>query len=204
MITEQQQEQASLYALDALPAGERREFELALRTNAELDEFVGSLQRAADGLALTAPRIQPPKSLRENVLDRIRSSATQSAPKEAASASARRPGFHFHGASDPQGWKELPLRGAWVKLLSLEKERGYAVLLGKLGPGVRYPAHTHFGPEDLYILTGELHLGDRTLGAGDFHHSDAGTAHGVNYSVQGCTLLAVLPVDHELVRFALA
>ena len=32
----------------------------------------------------------------------------------------------------------------------------------------------------------------------------AGTAHGVNYSVEGCTLLAVLPADHELAQFAMA
>ena len=52
--------------------------------------------------------------------------------------------------------------------------------------------------------TGDLHIGDRTLGPGDFHHSDAGTAHDLNYSVEGCTLLAVLPLDHELVQFAIA
>jgi len=204
MITQQQQEQASLYALDALPAGERQEFESALRANVELRELARSLQRAADALACIAPRLAPPQSLREKLLARIRLSATQMISQQADAEAARPPGFHFHAANDPEGWKELPVRGAWVKLLSLEKERGYAVLLGKLGPGVRYPAHTHFGPEDLYILTGDLHLGDRALSAGDFHHSDAGTSHGVNYSKEGCTLMAVLPADHELVKFALA
>jgi anti-sigma factor ChrR (cupin superfamily) len=113
-------------------------------------------------------------------------------------------GFLFHGADDPRGWKELPIRGAFIKLLSIERERGYAVLMGKLEAGVRYPAHKHTGAEELYILTGDLHIGDRTLGPGDFHHSDAGTAHEVNYSVEGCTLLAVLPADHELVQLAMA
>jgi putative transcriptional regulator len=108
------------------------------------------------------------------------------------------------GAKDAEGWKELPVRGAWVKLLSLERQRGYAVLLGRLEPGVRYPAHTHAGAEELLILSGDLRIGDLTLRAGDFHHSDAGTSHGVNYSVEGCTLMAVLPAEHELVKYALA
>jgi len=88
-------------------------------------------------------------------------------------------------------------------LLSLERERGYAVLLGKLDPGVRYPAHTNVGPEDFYILTGDLHIGDRRLNAGDFHHADAGSLHAENYSLEGCTLLSVLTLDDPLVAFAM-
>jgi anti-sigma factor ChrR (cupin superfamily) len=101
-------------------------------------------------------------------------------------------------------WKQLPIPGAWIKLLSAQPDRGYAVLLGKLDPGVRYPAHVNVGPEDFYILTGDLHVGDRAMGPGDFHHADAGSAHQENYSVEGCTLLAVLTMDDPLVSFAMA
>ena len=205
MITDQQQESASLYALGTLPAEERHSFEELLRSNPEVRELVHSLQRATDLLALAVPPCPPRPQLRERLLRRIQESVAAS-PGELAekSPAPRRPGFQFHGADDPTGWKELPLKGAWIKLLSLEADQRYAVVMGKLGPGVRYPAHKHFGAEELYILTGDLHVGDRSLGPGDFHHSDAGTAHDVNYSVEGCTLLAVLPVDHELVRFAMA
>jgi len=205
MITEQQQESASLYALGALPAEERRAFEELLRGSPEVRELVHSLQRATDLMALAVPSCSPPPQLRENLLRRIQGSmAASSGQQPSKSPIKRTAGFRFHGADDPAGWKELPLKGAWIKLLSLEKDERYAVVLGKLGPGVRYPAHKHFGAEELYILTGDLHVGDRALGPGDFHHSDAGTAHEVNYSVEGCTLLAVLPVDHELVQFAMA
>jgi len=205
MITEQQQEAASLYALGARPADERRAFEDVLRANAEMRALVRGLQRAADLMALAVPSSPLPAQLKEKVLKRLAGAAASGAVQQpGASATERRPGFQFHGASDPAGWKELPLPGAWIKLLSFERDRGYAVLLGKLGPGVRYPAHTHFGAEELYILTGDLHIGDRTLGPGDFHHSDAGTSHEDNHSVEGCTLLAVLPLDHELVQFAIA
>jgi anti-sigma factor ChrR (cupin superfamily) len=89
-------------------------------------------------------------------------------------------------------------------VLSLHRDTGYAVLLGKLEPGVAYPAHYHPGPEDIFIITGDLQIGDRTLGPGDFHHADAGTSHPVNHSIHGCQLMAVLPVNHELVQLALA
>jgi anti-sigma factor ChrR (cupin superfamily) len=204
--SEQQQEQASLYVAGALSAEEQRVFESDLRGNADLRELVRGLHRAAAALALAAPRTPLPPALKDKVLARIgkRTAATAPIPEQPLATRPTAPGFLFHGAGDPKGWKELPIRGAWVKLLSMDRGRGYAVLMGKLEAGVRYPAHTHIESEQLYILTGDLHIGDRALGPGDFHHADAGTAHGVNYSVEGCTLLAVLPADHELVQFAMA
>ncbi|PYI89011.1 MAG: hypothetical protein DME26_02230 [Verrucomicrobia bacterium] len=207
MITEQQQEQASLYAAGALTADERGGFEADLRGDAELRRLVRELQRTMDLFtAASTPLTAPPSGLRDKVLQRIEPAASTGATRSAQScvASAIALGFRFLAANDPTGWKQLPVPGAWIKLLSVDRERGYAVLLGKLDAGARYPAHTHEGSEDLYLLTGDLHLGATVLGAGDFHHSDAGTSHGENYSVEGCTLLAVLSTEHALAKFAMA
>lgn len=202
MISEQQQEQASLYALGALDASSSRDFEAELRGDAELREFVRSLQRTSDLLALAVPAAPLPPLLRDRVLKRAAAEGT-GREVEAAPRFSMPEGLRFMQAAGGAGWKELPVRGAWIKLLSLEKERGYAVLLGKLEPGVRYPAHLNAGPEDFYILTGDLVIGDRKLVAGDFHHADAGTEHVENYSVEGCTLLAVLTTDDPLVAYAM-
>ena len=201
MMNELQQEQASLYVLGALPPDERHAFEAALRGDAELREFVRDLQQSASSLAISAPTVPLPPGLREQVLRRI-----DAAEKREVKASVPEVlmGHRFLQGAAKSDWKQLPLPGAYIKLLSLERERGYAVLLGKLDPGVRYPAHTNIGPEDFYILTGDLHIGDRKLSAGDFHHADAGSLHSENYSVEGCTLLAVLTLDDPLVAFAMA
>ena len=203
MITEQQQEQASLYALGALPEAEGRAFEVELRGNGELAELVKSLQWTADLMALGAPAIQPPPALRNKVLQRIDEIAgvkkTDARPPLAALA-----GLNFIEAAAGKDWKPLPIPGTYLKLLSVEKERGYAVLLGKLDAGARYPAHVNEGPEDFFILTGDLVIGERKLVAGDFHHAAAGSQHAENYSIDGCTLLAVLTTDDPLVAFALA
>jgi anti-sigma factor ChrR (cupin superfamily) len=201
MMNEQQQEQASLYVLGALPGDEREAFEAALRGDAELREFVRELQRSATSIAMSAPVVPLPSGLKDKVLRRI-SSAEQL--QVAANAPEVLMGHRFLQGTAKSDWKPLPIPGAYIKLLSLERERGYAVLLGKLDPGVRYPAHTNVGPEDFYILTGDLHIGERKLSAGDFHHADAGSLHGENHSVEGCTLLAVLTLDDPLVAFAVA
>jgi hypothetical protein len=202
MINEQREEQASLYVLGALTGAEQRGFEAELRRDAELRELVQGLRRAAELLALSVPAVAPPPGLRDKVLQRI--DAASATAVAGATAGAPAPGFRFVGASGGEGWKPLPVAGAWTKVLSIDRDRGYVVLLGRLEAGVRYPAHVHAGPEDLYLLTGDLHLGDRLLRPGDFHHSDAGTSHGENFSVEGCTLLAVLSLEHDLAKFAMA
>ena len=195
MITEQQQELATRCALGELNAAEHEEFSGQVRTNPELREFLRSIQLALEGVAVTVLPVAPPADLKQKILTRLRPEAV---PRNTESLTA---GLRFLAGSDT-GWKPLPIPGTYLKLLSLQADRGYAVLLGKLDPGARYPAHTNPGPEDFYILTGDLHVSERVLGPGDFHHADAGSRHGENYSVAGCTLLAVLSTEDPLVHFA--
>ena len=206
MITEHQQEQAGLYALGALPEPEREAFEIELRADDELCDFTRSLMRAADAIALSAPPVKLPDGLKASVLRRIDAEVARSAPAGISRDPMANPalGLSFLMAAETKAWKQLPISGAWIKLLSLERERGYAVLLGKLDPGTRYPAHMNAGPEDFYVLTGDLHIGATRLNGGDFHHADGGSWHEENWSENGCTLLAVLTVDDPLVAFAMA
>lgn len=201
MISEQQKEQASLYALGALLGPEQTAFEAELLENPELLEFTRNLQRAAHLLADATAGSLPP-GLKSKVLQRIE----QETPVKTAGpiSPALLTGLTFTSANDPAGWKQLPIPGAWIKLLSLEKSRGYAVLMGRLEAGARYPAHVNAGPEDFLVLTGDLHIGSRRLGPGDFHHADGGSRHEENYSLEGCTLISVLTTDDPLVEFAMA
>ena len=48
--------------------------------------------------------------------------------------------------------------------------------------------------------SGDLHIGDQALHAGDFHHAEAGTHHPVNFSEGGCTLLIVLTTEDLLAQ----
>ncbi len=199
MITEDQQDQAGLFALGMLPENERVAFLREMRANAELRELTRDFVRAADALALAVEPAALPAGLKISILRRIGATADASRRE-----GLHPPGLSFLVAADSSPWKPLPVPGAWIKLLSLERERGYAVLLGKLDPGARFPAHLNVGPEDFYVLTGDLHIGATRLSGGDFHHAERGSWHEENYSENGCTLLAVLTVDDPLVGLALA
>jgi anti-sigma factor ChrR (cupin superfamily) len=204
MITEQQQEQAALYVLGLLSPEDQHRFAEQARSDAELRELLWSLQRTLERVVLALPAQAPPPTLKAKVLQHIQAHTADTTIRQSPLPGGVAAGLRFLPGADTSGWKQLPVPGAWIKLLSFQPDRGYAVLLGKLNPGVRYPAHTNVGPEDIYILTGDLHVSGRALGPGDFHHADAGSAHEVNYSVEGCTLLAVLTVDDPLVSFAMA
>jgi anti-sigma factor ChrR (cupin superfamily) len=206
MITEHQQEQAALCAAGALSPQEQEQFRAEARANSELRDLLAALEATADKMALALPRPTLPAGLKGKVLARVRAqSATAPGSTKPAVASVHEAvGLSFLLGAETSGWKQLPIAGAWIKLLSAQPDRGYAVLLGKLDRGVRYPAHLNVGPEDFYVLTGDLHIGDKALKAGDFHHADAGSTHQENYSVEGCTLLAVLTMDDPLVSFAMA
>jgi len=133
----------------------------------------------------------PAPELKERILRQVEQRKTGQIPQDLGKlAPAQR--FSLIRGEDVSGWRKLSVPGAFVKLLSLDQTRGYAVVLGKLDAGARYPAHQHSGPEEVYILSGDLNMGGLVLRAGDFHHSDAGTQHGENFSEHGCTILAVI------------
>jgi len=202
MINEQQQELASLFAVKALTAEEQAQFERDVAANPELRAYVRDLQRTTDLLAVSSATAKPPTQLKGKVLARIDELEAQR--RNSNPALTAPPGLRFADGASPEGWKALPVPGAYIKLLSLEREHGYAVLMGRLDPGTRYPAHVNVGPEDFCILSGDLVVGDRRMVAGDFHHADQGSQHAENYSVEGCTLIAVLTADHPLVALAMA
>jgi len=200
MITPLQEEQASLYALGLLCPHDERALEAEMRAHADLRKLVRSLQGTASLLAHVAPTVSPSPTLKGAILRRVENlpaGGPPTSPKMEAELA-------FKPLADESGWKPLPLPGAFIKLLSFEPRRGYAVLMGKLEAGVRYPAHINAGPEDFVLLSGDLHVSGRRLGPGDFHHADGGSAHEENYSVEGCTLVAVLTTEDPLVAYAMS
>src|SRR5436190_1061169 len=71
MISEEQQDQAALYALGLLGTAEDAAFESELKVNAELRDLVRELREVAGDLALTTPSLQPPASLKQRIMREI-------------------------------------------------------------------------------------------------------------------------------------
>ncbi len=182
------EELAALDLAGALDESERQELQqLLAQSNQAALRYARQFNELGALLLVSQTETHnPPAALKEKILGRIAATAP------AQTTSAPDAGLKFLSVSQQGDWQPFKIPGAWVKLLSFDAERGYAVVLGKLDAGVHFPAHQHIHAEQIFVLTGDLFIGDKRMDAGDFHHADAGTAHGVNRSETGCTILAVI------------
>jgi len=136
-----------------------------------------ALANAADGPA-------PRPEVKQRLMQRI----------AAATAPA---GFAFHYADDDR-WMAHPVPGIRMKLLALNKARGYATLLLDVAPGTRFPAHHHGGAEECYVLSGSIFTCGQRLGPGDFIHADGDTDHGELWTEEGAQVILIVPPEEHL------
>ena len=194
MIDEQTEELASLYVLGALPGTEAAEFENTARRHPEVAALVHDLSQisaALTGTFLPPVAPGPPPELKGRILARL------DEPRVAASATSIGQGqFSFAMQAMKGDWKTLPVPGCRLK--ELEVNDRYAMILLQLDPGTTYPHHHHSGPEECYVLEGDIRIAGQTLRAGDFHHAAASSTHGVSTTEKGCTLLLVVAAQDYL------
>jgi anti-sigma factor ChrR (cupin superfamily) len=120
---------------------------------------------------------------------------------ERVAASADPAGFAFHHASDER-WLPHPIPGIRMKILALNKARGYATLLLDVAPGTRFPSHHHGGAEECFVVSGSIFTCGRRLGPGDFVHADADTDHGELYTDEGCRVILVVEPEDFMIAAA--
>jgi anti-sigma factor ChrR (cupin superfamily) len=106
-------------------------------------------------------------------------------------------GFVFSMAATDQ-WLPHPVPGIRMRVLSVNRDNGYATLLLDVKPGTRFPPHHHAGAEECYVISGTVYTWGRRLGPGDFLHADAGTDHGELWTDVGAQVLLIVPPDDDL------
>ena len=146
----------------------------------EFDEVLALALAEAAGAGNDAPRPE----LKQLLMQRVRQ-ATEPA------------GFEFHWTADDV-WMSHPVPGIKMKVLALNKQRGYATLLLDVAPGTHFPQHHHGGAEECYVVSGSLFTCGRHLVAGDFVHADADTDHGELWTEEGCQVILVVPPEEHL------
>ena len=182
------EELAALDAAGALTPEERRAFESALpAAPAEIRAEVAAYRDAAAAIAeASSADASPSPDVRSRLLSRITASG-QPMPE----------GFSIRRGTDDD-WLPHPVRGIRMKVLAVNRDRGYAALLLDVEPGTRFPAHHHAGAEECYVISGSVFSSDRRLSAGDFLHADANTEHGELWTEEGCRVLLVVPPEDEV------
>ena len=197
--TDQTQEWAALYALDALDGEDLRAFEEHLKEGcpscqAELKDF----QSVVDQLRMGAKLVAPPSDLRNKLMARIRNDTEAIVQKsQPAQTSTRfeRPGLTFVRANDEK-WDEVA-SGLWLKTLFVDQTQGRVTALARMGPGCTYVAHRHTKAEELYVLEGTCNCAGELLHPGDYHRAEAGSIHYETSTDDGCLMLVIFSPDNE-------
>lgn len=193
MNTDRFSELAPLYAVGALDGPDLVDFEtyLPVATSEEKREMASFHDTLSLIVTDNLPSHAPSPEIKENLLRSISISETEIPESERIEqfleASVAR-GFSFTMESEGT-WQELPSKGARIKELSLQPTRGYSVMLVELDPDTEYPSHHHAGPEEGFLLSGDLYMEGRLLRPGDFFHAESGSEHSIAYSEFGCRLL---------------
>lgn len=207
--TDATRETAALYSLGALPPDEAAAFEAHLREGCEVCRAeVRSFEAVARSLLHTAPAAAPRHDLKAELLQRIAHERETGVAKDSSGptpqvwkdwqAAGLNPDW-FTLRYNEGKWEGTGYDGVSVRRLFVDRARGSVTMLVRMDPGTSYPSHRHGGPEECYVLEGDLHVGEIVMRAGDYQRVEAESIHGVQWTESGCTLFIISSLDDEMV-----
>jgi len=169
-------------SIGALDPYERVELQARLDAlTSEQRMEVARLYETASAVAQSTPVLEPSPHVRERVL-----------------AEAHKPSTYTVLATDTGGWIDTGVTGIRARILAVDKAHSLVTMLIRAEPGAVYPAHTHHGPEDCYVISGSVIVDGSVLRAGDFIHADAGSEHGEFRTTGGAEVLLVGAIEDYL------
>ena len=181
-----QSAQAAAYVMQVLRPHDRAAFDAHIASCVQCRQELDTLRPIADRFAFWPTNVlRPPASLQERLASRIAA--------ETGQAVAPPPEKQW----DEPAWDEVA-PGIFCKLMATDTERHRVSMLVRLLPGVEYPAHTHAGLEELFLLDGELWIDERKLHPGDYNRAEAGTGDKRVWSETGCTCVLITSTQDVL------
>jgi quercetin dioxygenase-like cupin family protein len=162
---------ATGYVLGTLGGAERE----TARIRAIEDRTFGRLvEQWEHWFAPMAPgaEVAPPKDLFDGVEARIRASGVEL------------PGTITRRSNTGEWTDSAP--GLRIKMLNQIDKIGRQTFMAELSPGAEYAGHDHGQDEEIYMISGDLIIGDIVLTAGDFHVAHAGKHHPTHRTRTGC------------------
>jgi len=175
----QQSALIAAYAIQALPPEEAAALETHMASCSQCRLELETLRPVADSFVFWPTDVlRPSSSLQERLAQRIATEAGENAV-----VPPLRPW-------DEPAWEEVA-PGIFCKLLATDTKAHRVSMLVRLLPGVEYPAHTHAGLEELFLLDGELWIDEHKLYPGDYNRAEAPSGDKRVWSETGCTCVLI-------------
>ena len=188
-------ELAPLYVLGLLDDAKQEWVEQQIIAIPELAEELAEYQAAVTALPYGITPLVVDPGLKNRLFSGLGLTLHEDVPMEAETSKAENNSFltmRFQNLV----WRKHPVPGVEVSILHTDfaARRRSGVL--KAAPGMCYPLHRHRGVEEIYMISGDLIVGDDTYGAGDYIRSYPGSAH-TNQSQGGCMFFFNTSMDDE-------
>lgn len=206
-------EAAALYVAGALPEEDARAFEAHLEAGCTTcRQALTQHDTCLAALYAALPAAPVPDAVRDSLLARVAADAAGAGQSRGADAAAEAQAVQVWKQwaddsaaemlvrrSDAQDWEPTTIEGIAIRRLSVDRARNQTTMLIRMAAGTAYPRHVHDGPEECYVLQGDLEVGDLVLHAGDYQRLAPGSMHPVQRTRGGCLLLIMSSLTDELV-----
>jgi quercetin dioxygenase-like cupin family protein len=195
-LTNELKEQLTLYALDLLAGEDARAIEQHLAGGcAACEAEVDEARQTAATIVMAVQTRQPPQNLRDRVLG--------GAPADSSTSQVWKDWRTSTGSDmvvvrrSDQKWDAVA-PGVFARQLYVNPHQDTVTMMVRMDPGATYSPHRHAGPEQCFVLEGDLFDGEDTYYAGDFQCKERGSVHQVQSTKGGCLLLIVSSLHDEL------
>lgn len=181
---------APLYVLDLLSEQEKSWVEQQAAEFPDFAEQLSSYQSASAAIAYSVPALPVENGLKNRLFDRLELGD----PPEGTPAPT--PPSHLAIRAQDLNWQPHPTPGVMVAIVHQDDVKREIVGFLRAEPGVCYPWHRHAAIEEIFMMEGDLVIGDEVYGAGDYIRSLPGSSH-APYTTSGCRFFFHTSMDDE-------
>ncbi|MGE5655273.1 MAG: cupin domain-containing protein [Actinomycetota bacterium] len=184
-------ELAPLYALDLLSEGERHWVEQQIAEYPDLAEELAICQSEVTAIPYSVPALPVATDLKERLFKQL---GLDASPPASVPASIPEP--YLVVRSQDLDWVPHTTPGVVVAIVHRDEVKRELVGFLRAESGVRYPFHRHAAIEEIFMLEGDLVIGDEVYSAGDYIRSHPGSSH-APYTNGGCRFFFHTSLDDE-------
>ncbi|EKQ69024.1 hypothetical protein OsccyDRAFT_1629 [Leptolyngbyaceae cyanobacterium JSC-12] len=196
-------ELAPLYALDLLNESERAWVEQQVEECPELVEELASYQSAVTAIPYSLPTVSPAPTLKHQLFEQLGLEPPTPAPMIAESGGTPSSPAFFATRSQELNWQPHPVAvGIYLAIVHRDEIKREVVGFLRAEPESRYPLHRHAAVEEIFMLEGDLVVGDEVFGAGDYIRSQPGSSH-APHTNGGCCFFFHTSLDDEYLECAI-
>ena len=186
---------APIYALNQLSEPEKAWVEQQVATCPELAEELASYESALTAIPYSLPPLPIPSQLKQQLFERLDLEPPAGKPAPNLLTSPQSPDCWAVRSQDLD-WQPHDVPGVMIAIVHTDEVKREWVGFLKADPGVRYPLHRHAATEEMFMLSGDLVIGEEVFEAGDYIRSLPGSAH-APYTKGGCRFFFHTSMDDQ-------